>query len=164
MLPGVFRVLSPAAPSGCCHLVFVGPYDSLLFHLSLFCVMALFRTAVVFLTLDRIPLLRGKHEDDRDSLCIVPEFKGAAASNLTDHSSLLSSSSSSPSEEEGVKISLTLHSFISLLTLHFLCIRCGIRCALFTEWFHNSLHDSTVDVLVILFDFQITSQNSTFNS
>ena len=52
----------------------------------------------------------------------VPEFKKAAASDVTDHSLLLSSSSSS--EEEGVKLSLTLHPFISLLTLHFLCVRC----------------------------------------
>ena len=94
------------------------------------------------------------------TLCIVPEIKGAAASDVTDHSLLLSSSSSSPSEEEGVKFSLTLHPFISLFTPHLLCVRCRtlatevnirLRCALSTEWSHNSVHDSTIDDFVILF-------------
>ena len=52
--PNVHEALSTAFPAGCCHVVFVVPYHSLLFHLSLFSVMALFRTAVVFFTLDRI--------------------------------------------------------------------------------------------------------------
>ena len=55
-------------PAGCCHLVFVEPYHSLLFHLSFFSVMAFFRTAVVFLTLDRFPLLSVLAEDDKDHL------------------------------------------------------------------------------------------------
>ena len=67
---------------------------------------------------------RDEHEDDRDTLCMVREFKVAAASDVTDHLSLLSSSSSSPSEEEGVKFSVTLHPFTSVLTSHFLCVRC----------------------------------------
>ena len=46
----------------------------------------------------RFPLFWGGHEDDSDTLCIVPEQKGAASPCGTDHSSLLSSSSSSPSE------------------------------------------------------------------
>ena len=78
----------PLLPAGCCHLVFVVPHHSLLFHLSLFSVMAFSRTAVVFLTLDSLFLFWDEHEDDRDTLCIVPEFKGAAASGVTDHSSL----------------------------------------------------------------------------
>ena len=90
--------------AGYCHQVFVVPYHSLLFHLSLFSVMAPFETAVVFFTLDRFPLLWREHEDDKGTLCIVPEFKSAAASDVTDHS-LLISSSSSPSEEESKVIS-----------------------------------------------------------
>ena len=112
----------PLLPAGCCHLVFVVPNHSLVLHLSRFSVMARFRTASVFSTLDSLFLLWCEHEDDRDTLCSVPEFKGAAASDVTDHSLLLSSSS--PSEEEGVKNSLTLHPFISLLILLFLCVRC----------------------------------------
>ena len=65
----------PQLTAGCCHLVFVEPYHSLLFHLSLFSVIALLRTAVVFSTLDRFPLLWSEHEDDRDTLCIAPELK-----------------------------------------------------------------------------------------
>ena len=89
----------PLLPAGCCHLVFVVPYHSLLFHLSLFSVIAFFRTAVAFLTLDSLFLLRDEHEDDRDNLCIVPELKDATASSITNHSSPLSSSSSSPEDE-----------------------------------------------------------------
>ena len=77
--------------------------------------------------------------------------------DITDHSSLLFSSSSSPSEEQGVEISLTLHTFISLLTLHFLCVWCGaltteiimhVWCAVSTEWSHNGVHESNYDEFV----------------
>ena len=60
----------PLLPAGCGHLIFVVPYHSLLFHLSFFSVMALFRTTVVFLTLDSLFLLWDEHEDDTDTLCI----------------------------------------------------------------------------------------------
>ena len=100
------------------------PYHSLLFHLSFFSVMAFFRTSVVFLTLDRFPLLSGEHEDDRDTLWMVPGSKGVAASGVSDHSLLLCSSSSSPSEEEeGVYFSLTRHPF-HLFINSYLCVRC----------------------------------------
>ena len=93
------------SPAGCCLLVFVVPYQSLLFHFSLFSVMAFFSTAVVFSTLfhagQPFSLLRNEHEDDRDTLCIVSELKEAAASDKNNHSSLPWSSSSSPSEDEG---------------------------------------------------------------
>ena len=57
-----------------------------------------------------------EHEDDTDTLCMVPGSKGAAASDVADHSLLLCSSASSPSEEEeGVKFFLTRHHFTSLL-------------------------------------------------
>ena len=125
LLPGVHGALSPAVPRGLLPPGFRGtiPFSAFsTYHFSLSWPFS--ETAVVFLTLDRFPLLWAEHEDDRDTLCIVPEFKGAAASDVTDHSLLLSSSSSSPQEEEGVKFSLTLHPFISLVTLHFLCVRC----------------------------------------
>ena len=144
LIPGVYGALSPLLPAGCCHLVFLVPYHSLLFHLSLFSVMALIRTAVVFLTLDRFPLLWCEHEDDRDTLCIVPEFKGAAASDVTDHSLLLSSSSDS------------LSPFIvsSLVNSLLLCVRCR---TLTTE---VNINDFGVRsplnglTIVILFDFK----------
>ena len=59
--------------------------------------MAFFKTAVV---LDLLLLLSGEHKDDRDTLCMVPGSKGAAAADVSDHSLLLCSSSSSPSEED----------------------------------------------------------------
>ena len=49
--------------------------------------MKRFKTAVVFLTLDS-PFLRDEHEDEKDTLCIVPELKEAASSDVTNHSSL----------------------------------------------------------------------------
>ena len=101
-------------PADCCHRGFVVPYHSLLFHLSL----------VVFLTLDSLFLLWDEHQDDRDTLCIVPELKEATASGNTNHSSQLSSSSSSPSEEECAKFSLTLHPSISLFNSPLLV--CGV--------------------------------------
>ena len=91
----------PPLLAGCCHLVFVVPCHSLLFHLSLFSVIAFFRTAVVFSTLDSLLLLWDEHEDDRDILCTVPELKGFRFFSF--RSSLLSSSSSPPAEEEEVQ-------------------------------------------------------------
>ena len=78
--------------------------------------MAFFRTAVVFLTLDRFLLLSGEHEDDRDTLCMVVGSRGTAALDVSDHSLLHCSSSSSPSEEEeGVYFSLSP----AILSFHF---------------------------------------------
>ena len=68
-----FVLCPPLLPAGCYHLAFVDPYHSLLFHLSCFSVVASFRTTVVFLTMDRLPLLGDEHEDGRDTLCIVSE-------------------------------------------------------------------------------------------
>ena len=61
----------PLLPTGCCHLCFMEPHDSLLLHLSVVSVTAFLIIAVVFLTLDFFLLLSGEHEDDRDSLCVV---------------------------------------------------------------------------------------------
>ena len=84
--------------------------------------MALFRTAVVFLTLDRFPLLWSEHED-RDTFCMVLGSREAAASDVSDHSLLhCSISSSSSEEEEGVCFSFTRHPFISLLIPLFECV------------------------------------------
>ena len=80
-----WELYNPLHPAGCCHLVFVVSYQSLLFHLSLFSVMAFFSTAVVFLTLDSLFLFQDEQEDDRDTLCIVSELKEAAASDTSNH-------------------------------------------------------------------------------
>ena len=64
-----------------------------------------------------------EHEDDRDTLRMVPELKKrAAASDVTDHSLLFSSHHNLPEERQ--KLSLIPHPFISLLTPHFLCEPC----------------------------------------
>ena len=79
--------------------------------------MAFFKTAVVFLTLDLFLLLSGEHEDDRDTLCMVLGSRGAATSDVSDHSLLHCSMSSSSSEkEEGVCFFFTRHPYISLLS------------------------------------------------
>ena len=95
MLPGIVELFHPLLPEGCFHLFIVVPYHCLLFHFSLFSVLAFFSLA-----LDSLFLLRCEHEDDKDTLRIFPELKEAAASDFNNHSSLVSSSSSSPSEDE----------------------------------------------------------------
>ena len=55
-------------------LVFDEPYHSLLFHFSFFSVVAFQKKRLLFcLMLDlSLLLLSGEHEDDRDTLCMVP--------------------------------------------------------------------------------------------
>ena len=103
-----WELCPPSPPAGCCHRVFVFPYQSLLRHLSLVSVMARFRTAVVFSTLDSLFLLWNEHEAERETLCIVSELKEATSSDVGNHSS---SSSSSPSEDEGSRLPLFHPSF-----------------------------------------------------
>ena len=110
---------SPLFPADCCHFVFVIPCQSLLFHFSLFSVMARFRTVVVFSTQDSLFLFWNDHEDERDTLCIVPELKEAASSDVDNLSSPFSSSAS-PSEDECSRLPLINHSFVFLFTSHFL--------------------------------------------
>ena len=111
MFPSVYGALSPAAFRGLLPPGFVEPYHSL--H---FAALYISKTAVVFSTLDLfLLLLSGEHEDDRDTLCMVPGLKGAGAASVSNHSLLLCSSSSFPSEEEGVCFSFTHHPVISLL-------------------------------------------------
>ena len=81
-----WKLCPPLLPAGCSFLVFMVPYKSLLFHLSLFSVMAL-STNVVFSTLDSLFLLRDEHEDVRVTLCTVPELKEAASTDTSKHSS-----------------------------------------------------------------------------
>ena len=45
--------------------------------------MAFIKTAIVFLQLDNF-FLWNDHDDDKDTLCIVHELKGAAASGVTE--------------------------------------------------------------------------------
>ena len=116
----------PSPPAGCCHRDIVFPYHSLPCHLCLFSVMARFKTAVVFLTFDCLPILWEEHEDERETRCMVSESKDAASSDDCSHSSLLSSLSSSSSEGQGPKLPLFIHPSISLFTLHFLCVLCRI--------------------------------------
>ena len=104
-------------PAGCCHLVFVAPYHSLLFHVSLFSVIFQNRSCLF------VHWTVYDHDDDRDTLRTVPELNEATASSITNHSSLLSSSSSSLSDEESATI-LFYHPSISLFTSHFLCVLC----------------------------------------
>ena len=59
-----------------------------------------FQNRSCFLNAGSFPSLWSEHEDDKGTLCIAPGSKGAAASDVPDHSLLLCSSSSSPSEEE----------------------------------------------------------------
>ena len=100
LLPREFRgvILLSAFPpiTFLCH----GPFSKL--QLS-------FQHRTVFLFLWR------EHEDNRDTLCMVPELKKrAAASDVTDHSLLFSSHHNLPEERQ--KLSLIPHPFISLLT------------------------------------------------
>ena len=70
-----WELCPPLLPAGCCHRVFVVPYQSLLFHLSFFSVTARFRTAVVFLTIDSLCLLWDAHEDERETCALLLSFK-----------------------------------------------------------------------------------------
>ena len=81
--PSVMGALSPATPCG-----LLGPGFRGTIPIS------------ALLTLDSsLFLSRDEHEDDRHTLCIVPELKEAASSDPSNHSSPLSSSSSSPEDD-----------------------------------------------------------------
>ena len=70
VFPGEHGALSFAASRGV--PVFRGAVPLSTFsNLSFFSIMASFRTAVVFSTIDRFLLLSGEHEDDRETLCMV---------------------------------------------------------------------------------------------
>ena len=75
--------------------LFVFPYPSPLCHFTLFSVMAFISTTVVFITLDSLFLLWDEHEDESETVCIVPELTEVTSSDFGTHSFLLLSSSSS---------------------------------------------------------------------
>ena len=76
-----WELCHPLLRAGCCHPVFVFPWQSLLCHFSLFSVVAPSRTSVVFLTLDNLFLVWCEGEDEMENLCIVSELKDAASSD-----------------------------------------------------------------------------------
>ena len=99
MLPGVYGASSPAAPRGLLPTGYRGAIPLSAFPPITFLCHGPFQHRRCLLNAGSFSSFWGEHEDDRDTLCIVPELKGAAASDVTDHSLLLSSSSSFPSEK-----------------------------------------------------------------
>ena len=73
VLPSVSKALSPVTPSVLLPPGFLGA-NSLLFHPSLLFVMAFFKTAVDFLTLDRFPRFWGGQNIDKNTVYIVCFF------------------------------------------------------------------------------------------
>ena len=67
----------------------------------------LFKTAVVFFTLDLFLRLSGEREDDKDTLCMVPGSEEAAAAHVSDHSLLFCSSSQLHQKRMKVCVSLS---------------------------------------------------------
>ena len=76
VLPGVYGALSAAASHGLLPTGFRWAVTLPTLPPFIFSVMAFFRTAVVFLTLDLFLLLSGGHEDDRNTLCMFLGQKG----------------------------------------------------------------------------------------
>ena len=97
-------------PAGCCHLIFVEQYHSLLFHLSLFSFMAFFQTLLFF---QRFFLLSGDHETEQTHLVHGYWAKKATAANASDKPIQLCSSSSPKEEEKNVCFSFIRHPFFT---------------------------------------------------
>ena len=79
--------LPPSSRAGWCRRDFAFPCHSLFCHLSRFSVMARFKTALFFFTVDSLSRFGEEHEDETDTRCMVTEYKEATAPNGRNHSS-----------------------------------------------------------------------------
>ena len=84
------ELLSPAALRKLLPPVFRGAIPPSAFPPITFLCHGLFQNRSCLLSTGQSFLMSDEHGDDWDTLCIVPELKGAAASGVTDRSSLLS--------------------------------------------------------------------------
>ena len=124
VFPGVYGALSPAASHGLLPPGFRGSVPLSAFPLIIFSVITFFRTAIVFLTLDSLFLLWDEHEDDRDTLCMVPESKRDRGfrcyrSFITAFVFIIISI-----RGRGCDILSYLHPSNTLFTPHLLCVLC----------------------------------------